>query len=483
MNINSFYSYINNPNALNANSASELNEIIERYPFFQTPRLLYLKNLQILNDYRFNDELKSVSAYAVNRKVLFELVNEIDNFNEINDKIIVESESKFSVNEVIEEEVDIEKFEIVENTSEVIGNTIEEKGKQTTELIKENEVVDIDYEKPLLNTNNNIIESEAIVENIEVVSEKNETKQFESDIIVNTNPENITKIDNIEVIENKFEELKKELVVEPIVYKGKINEPIIETQIKETTADKILKKIAEIKAFKAQQSQQSEEQKKPIIIQKIPETKINTPEAIEQVETKYELKVKEIQSEISQKNTAEVNNIIPEIATTNNDLLDTDAILNLKEFNDGKVDEIQIFETPAYNLKEFDEKPLTENVSEIDISKEKMSFDQWIKYVSEKSKKIEKRKEQEQIIESFINSEPKINIANAPILDNSNELIKNNSIDEFSLVSETLADIYVNQSLFDKAIKMFEKLALKYPEKNIYFANRILEIKSKFNNQ
>jgi len=61
--------------------------------------------------------------------------------------------------------------------------------------------------------------------------------------------------------------------------------------------------------------------------------------------------------------------------------------------------------------------------------------------------------------------------------------IKNNSDIETDLISEPLADIYIKQELFDKAILVFEKLTLKYPEKNIYFANRILEIKSKFNNQ
>ncbi|PIY03954.1 MAG: hypothetical protein COZ21_07895, partial [Bacteroidetes bacterium CG_4_10_14_3_um_filter_31_20] len=76
MNLDSFYTYINNPALLNSNSVNELSEIIERYPYFQTARLLYLKNLQLLNDYRFNDELKIVSAYAVNRKVLYELVSE-----------------------------------------------------------------------------------------------------------------------------------------------------------------------------------------------------------------------------------------------------------------------------------------------------------------------------------------------------------------------------------------------------------------------
>ena len=41
------------------------------------------------------------------------------------------------------------------------------------------------------------------------------------------------------------------------------------------------------------------------------------------------------------------------------------------------------------------------------------------------------------------------------------------------LVTETLANIYAQQGNTDKAISAYEKLALKYPEKRIYFANLI----------
>lgn len=55
------------------------------------------------------------------------------------------------------------------------------------------------------------------------------------------------------------------------------------------------------------------------------------------------------------------------------------------------------------------------------------------------------------------------------------------SEEESSLVTETLAKVYAKQKHYDKAIKAYEILRLKYPEKSGFFADRIFEIKKLIN--
>jgi hypothetical protein len=58
----------------------------------------------------------------------------------------------------------------------------------------------------------------------------------------------------------------------------------------------------------------------------------------------------------------------------------------------------------------------------------------------------------------------------------------NYEFDDSELFSETLAKIYLKQQKFDKALEIFHKLNLEYPEKSSYFAARIETLEELRNN-
>tara|TARA_A100001015_G_scaffold60917_1_gene67160 strand:- start:162 stop:761 length:600 start_codon:yes stop_codon:yes gene_type:complete len=113
-----------------------------------------------------------------------------------------------------------------------------------------------------------------------------------------------------------------------------------------------------------------------------------------------------------------------------------------------------------------------EEVNIISNSKaEKYSFLDWFNIIGDDPPEVEKKFD---LIEKFIKNSPKIEFLEDQKSD-PNLIIETKIKDE--LITETLAKIYVNQKKFNKAIKAYEILSLKYPKKSSFFADQIIDIK------
>ncbi|WP_372744377.1 hypothetical protein [Lutibacter sp.] len=126
-------------------------------------------------------------------------------------------------------------------------------------------------------------------------------------------------------------------------------------------------------------------------------------------------------------------------------------------------------------------------------SAEPHSFNEWMQLISQKpierketAPEIEEKEPETEensskiasklsLIDKFIETNPKIKPVDkqAAIIDVSKESNYQNE----SLMTETLAKVYLEQKKYDNALKAYRILSLKYPEKSSFFANRIKAIK------
>lgn len=90
--------------------------------------------------------------------------------------------------------------------------------------------------------------------------------------------------------------------------------------------------------------------------------------------------------------------------------------------------------------------------------------------------KKEKKLTKKEIIEKFIAENPSISRPKAEFF-NPISVAQNSITDQEEIVSETLAGIYIKQGHKEKAISVYRKLCLKYPEKSVYFAGLIEALK------
>lgn len=120
------------------------------------------------------------------------------------------------------------------------------------------------------------------------------------------------------------------------------------------------------------------------------------------------------------------------------------------------------------------EKPLTR------IKKTEIIVDPIIEEIKSKKKlkPSSKQKEQIEIIDQFIKTQPSISPARSKPATTAADLTETKSTDfDEGLVSETLVEILIKQGKKDKAIEVLKKLIWKYPQKKTYFAAQITELR------
>lgn len=147
---------------------------------------------------------------------------------------------------------------------------------------------------------------------------------------------------------------------------------------------------------------------------------------------------------------------------------------------------------PVFEIEEEQ----TAKPEEVDYTKDSHSFSEWLTVLKNKNHPEEKEKSEEkeslppvkkiELLDSFVEKLPEIKQKSRHATRGEMPAINwdlVNQEQEDSLVTETLAKVYLLQKHYTKAIKAFEILKLKYPEKSSFFADQISEIRKLINSK
>jgi len=149
-----------------------------------------------------------------------------------------------------------------------------------------------------------------------------------------------------------------------------------------------------------------------------------------------------------------------------------------------ETEEIQVEKIPE--PLETKKEEIAEELQEktIPLPKE-LNFEQWIEVLTKgiqaidnkenKTPKSQKVLSKFDRIDKFLNEKPKISPQKSN--DINIDIAKQSVTENDSVMTETLAKIYIAQKKYTRAIKAYRILSLKYPEKSVFFAEQIEEIK------
>ena len=414
MNKTEFYELIHHPENAGDRPLTEAENIISQFPYWQSIRLLYVKALQQKQHFSFDSKLKLTAIYAGDRNKLFEYIQ-----LPLSQKTVELAESNSTKEFDAEFNYSNQHVNATDTAETINGTTDSNRITVESSLSKEQTFVNDTIESGVMESIKSIENPTSFNDNID--KDSSATLQF--------------------VESNSTPELNMEANDEPAI---------------------------DISILSPEQNDDQNAEAPPTL-----EEEINSINSYEETA---------IASDIDKTNTTRVD--IPPLfseASNHNEKFSSENKTNhsfsewLKIVKQQEVISHVEFNKQVDPPEQPQSAPANQTENEISIVNAE------IKQTVTESKKEIKEPElvqdlKNELIDKFIQNEPRIQPQKGEFYSPSVAARKSVIFDE-DLISETLADIFYKQKLFDKAIKAYEKLTLMFPEKSTLFAARIQKIR------
>ncbi len=471
MNNKELLNYIQNPVFLDIESLEKMKLLIKKYPYFQTAYLLFAKNKHVNGD-NLQKELPLLTSFVADRVILHRMLNPIDVKNQINRFLAVPKTTKKAALDVNKSKNEAIEFELASNTEKLAE---EQKAKEEAEALKlaveqkakeEAEALKLAAEKKAKD------EAEAL----KLAAEKKAKEEAEA---LKLAAEQKAK-EEAEALKLAAEKkAKDEAEAQKLVAEKKAKD---EAEALKLAAEQKAKDEAEAQKLVAEKKAKDEAEAQKLAAEKKAKDEAEALKLAAEQKAKEEAEAQKLAAEQKAKEEAEIEvSILEENIKRETTLISNDDFIEFTiERVEEDVEQKEKVEDKLVVEKLIDKTQITEKVGEKKVGTDKTPKDETLadkilrEVAQRKTKKADdsESKKKANLINKFINESDKL----APIIakpsDNENKAERSMLVSD-DLVSEKLADLYVKQKYYDKAISAFDKLILKYPEKSSYFADRI----------
>ncbi|MBT0548835.1 hypothetical protein [Riemerella anatipestifer] len=450
---------IKQPQLIQKDDVALLDKELKNQPYLQSLRALKLMGTHKFFPENYNSVLSETAAFTTDKKILYQL-------------IFGKPKKVEEVQSLVSEEESVEKIEEAVTPSEtnVLSENAEEVPVAMGIVLEEEELEVVDFDEAM-ESQSSITDEVQNDEKIGIVEEVN-TQKIEVDreevFEADSKEEEATSLSFQEMeafLPNiKFKTPDTELKVESNIKSEVVKGNIVEEQKPVVTEEVPTEVLVESMEDRLNDSPQLEEnlasEWKPMSIEThLPDALIGKPKP--SLELKEEVKEEPILVENNNTETLVREGTLEDLGEESEER----QALNVSFFGD----------TPA----PIDAVVATETQPEVEESNVPSFINTWQNWLKIDRTVVPEVDKKSQIIDKFIETNPSIAKVDkhTPIKEEKEFVIKEKGDDISHLMTETLAQLYVEQHLYTKAIEAYGILQNKYPEKVDIYAEKIEEIK------